>query len=396
MANQWRYIGLDVHKQHITVAAVDANQQVILKPRKIPVSRFGEWAENHFLKTDKVALEATTNAWNLVDMLQDLVGEVKVANTLKIRLIADSRSKTDKHDALVLAKLLAARMLPEVWIPPHHVRELRSLVAHRHRLVKARRAAKSRLHSILLRHNIPAPRGGLTTEANQTWWQELEVPASDRLRIRHELHHCEHLATLIAETESTIADLSVSAPWADQTAYLIQLPGIALNSAMVILSAIGDITRFPSASHLVGYAGLGASVYATGQTYRTGKITKQGRKELRTILVECAWITIRMSAYWKTQYQQYAQRMPANQAITIIARKLLVAIWHVLSKREVDRHADPQYIARSFLTWSQQHGLAARKGILQRDFVRRELQRLGLQNEVKQFNRGKRIYKLAT
>ena len=166
MAEKCRYIGLDVHKQHIMVAAVDANQQVILKPRKVPVSRFSEWADNHFLESDRVALEATTNAWHLVDLLQEIVGEVKVANTLKLRLIADSRSKTDKHDALVLAKLLAARLLPEVWIPPHHVRELRGLVAHRQRLVKDRSAAKNRLHSVLLRHNIPAPQGKLDAKGN--------------------------------------------------------------------------------------------------------------------------------------------------------------------------------------------------------------------------------------
>ena len=98
---------------------------------------------------------------------------------------------------------------------------------------------------------------------------------------------------------------------------------------MTRLSAIGEITRFPSPQKLVGYSGLGASVHASGQTYQTGAITKQGRRELRTALIEAAWMAVRHHSSWQAQYERLAARKGASQASVAIARKLLIAIWQV-------------------------------------------------------------------
>lgn len=76
---------------------------------------------------------------------------------------------------------------------------------------------------------------------------------------------------------------------------LMQLPGIGLYTGMTILAAIGDISRFPSPQQLVGYAGLGARVRASGESYRTGKISKRGRRELRFALIASAWVAVRWS-----------------------------------------------------------------------------------------------------
>ena len=122
-------------------------------------------------------------------------------------------------------------------------------------------------------------------------------------------------------------------------------------SAMTVLAAIGDITRFPSAKKLVGYAGLGASVHDLGQTHRSGRITKQGRSELRGVMVETAWVAVEHHAHWKAQFERLVQRLGKPKAIVAIARKLLVAIWHVLSARAADVHAAKQAIARKLLTW---------------------------------------------
>lgn len=83
---------------------------------------------------------------------------------------------------------------------------------------------------------------------------------------------------------------------------------------MTILSAIGDITRFPGSRQLVGYSGLGASVHASGNTYRTGRITKQGRRELRTVLVECAWSTVRYSLFWKARFERLRAQVGKQKA----------------------------------------------------------------------------------
>ena len=126
-----RYVGLDIHKRHVTIAAVNDQQDVILAPQKVPILHFASWVKLHLSETDQVALEATTNAWALHDQLKPLVETVSVANTFQLKLIGASASKTDKQDALVLAKLLAANLLPDVWVPPAHVRELGRLTQHR-------------------------------------------------------------------------------------------------------------------------------------------------------------------------------------------------------------------------------------------------------------------------
>ena len=340
MTSSKRYIGLDVHKQQVTVAAVDSRQQVVLAPGEIAIQRFAAWAATNLKPTDEVALEATSNAWEVYDQLEPLVEQVTVANAHKVKLISSGRTKTDNHDAQILAKLLAANLLPAVWVPPIPVRELRSLIAHRERLCRDRRDTKNRLHSILHRYNLLLPEGDPFSQANETWWHNLPLASSEQLRIRHGLLQLHHLDLLLQEVNLEIAHLSVQAPWADQVAFLIQMPGIGLLSAMTILSAIGDIHRFPSAKQLVGYSGLGASIHSSGQTQRTGPITKQGRRELRNTLVESAWIAVTCSPYWREVFDRLKVRLGKHKAIVAVARKMLVAIWHLLTHRTRDRHTD--------------------------------------------------------
>ena len=125
-----RYIALDIHKHYAVVAAVDREGDVLLKPRKVTNEQLLDWATAHLFSEDRVVIESTTNAWHVYDLLAPLVAEVKVANPIRIKQIAEARTKTDKRDALILARLLAAKMIPEDWVPPVHVRELRQLITH--------------------------------------------------------------------------------------------------------------------------------------------------------------------------------------------------------------------------------------------------------------------------
>ena len=94
MMSPKRYIGLDVHKQQVTVAAVDSQQQVVLAPGEIAIQHFSAWAKANLKPTDEVALEATSNAWELYDQLEPLVENVTVANAHKVKLISSGRTKT--------------------------------------------------------------------------------------------------------------------------------------------------------------------------------------------------------------------------------------------------------------------------------------------------------------
>jgi transposase len=180
-----RYVGLDVHKHYVMVGAVNAAQQTVLPPRKVSLTEFEGWAKKHLRPTDEVVpsaslrtgLEATTNAWYVHDLLKPLVGRVVVAHPPQIKLIAATMVKTDKKDTMILAKLLAAGLVPEVWVPPPHVRDLRALIAHRRRLVSQQTQAKNRLQSVLHRHHIIPPGQKLYHADNRDWWGQLDLAA---------------------------------------------------------------------------------------------------------------------------------------------------------------------------------------------------------------------------
>lgn len=384
-----RYVAFDVHKSYVMVAAVNAAQQVVLTARRVPLSRFESWINNQLNPTDQVVLEATTNAWYVHDLLEPLVARVVVAHPYQVKLIAAAAVKTDKRDTLALAKLLAANLIPEVWVPPMEVRELRALISHRRRLVSQQTAAKNRLNSVLHRHNIVPPQGKRFNPDNQPWWLALELPPSEKLRVRQDLATLLHLTPQLKEVEAELARLSVTNPWAKQMTYLVQLPGIGMLTAMTVLAAIGDVTRFPSAKKLVGYAGLGARVYASGQTHRSAGITKQGRRELRSALVEAAWSAVRFDPHWHDQFERLARRLGKQKAIVAIARKLLVVIWHVLTAAETDRRADADKVAGKLMVWAWCLGQRQRPAQLSTgQFIRFHLLKLGLGHDLDFIVRG--------
>jgi transposase len=143
---QPRFVALDLHKASVVIGAVDASQAIVLPPRRLALAQFSDWVGRHLLPTDQVVLETTINAWTFYDQLVPLVSRVVLANPSQVKLIAASVVKTDKRDTLVLARVLAANLIPAVWVPPLEVRELRALVAHRQRLLKQRTMAKNRRH----------------------------------------------------------------------------------------------------------------------------------------------------------------------------------------------------------------------------------------------------------
>jgi len=378
MALVERFVGLDVHKHYVMVAAIDATQQVVLTPRKLSLERFVAWAPEHLQPTDQVVLEATTNAWTLYDQLAPLVQEVKIAHPLLVKLISAARVKTDTRDTLHLARLLAAGLIPQVWVPPAPVRELRVLVAHRQRLVRQRTQAANRLHSVLHAHQIAPPAGRLGSAGQQAWWDQLALSPVERLRVQQDLTLLQTAERLIFSVDAELTRLSTQDPWKELAPFLMQLPGFAVVTSMTVLAAIGDITRFPSAKKLVGYSGLGASVHASGQTHHTGPITKQGRRELRTVLVEAAWSAVDHHPYWHAEFARLVPSLGKGKASVAIARKLLVVVWHVLTRQVADRHADRPMVLRKLQRWGASHGLATQQGLSSGAFARQLVDRLGV------------------
>lgn len=204
---------------------------------------------------------------------------------------------------------------------------------------------------MLHRHNLAPPPGNPFAAYQREWWLTLNLSPSERLRVQQDVSLHQSLDELVEEVEAELGRLSTSDPWVKQVPFLVQLPGLGVLSAMRVLAAIGQITRFPSAKHLVGYAGLGAGVHDSGETHRGGHITKEGRSDLCGGMVEAAWVAVDHHPHWKAQFERLSARIGKQKAIVAIARKLLVTIWHVLSHQEADSNAQMEAVTRKLLNW---------------------------------------------
>ncbi len=389
-----RFIGLDVHKRSVMVGAVDAQQQIILRPFRLSWDEFELWCQQKLQPTDAVVLESTPNAWHLYDQLVPCVAAVTIANPLLIKWISSANVKTDGHDSLKLARLLAAGMIPSVWVPPEPVRQLRALVSHRQRLIRQRTQARNRLHSLLHRHNLTPPERDLFTVAQRTWWQQLALQPMERLLVTQDLRLLDTVSPLIEEVEQQLCLESVQEPWATQVPYVVQQTGIGILTAMILLAAIGEIDRFAHAAKLVGYAGLGTTVHDSADTHHHGGITKQGRRDLRAAMVEAAWTAVTHNLYWKARFEQLCRHVSKEKAICAIARQMLVVVWHAWHDREPDQHTDVVAIARKFMTWAEQGGKAMRHSLTATQFVRLQLDRLGIGQDLSELHYGSHLYKL--
>jgi transposase len=374
--NPQRFVGLDVHKHYLIAAAVDPDKNEVLTPRRVLLARLDTWVRKTLTPCDAVVLEMTTNAFQLYDDLLPYVHSVTVVHPPHVALITRAQVMTDKIAARTLARLHAAGLLPSVWVPPVEIRDHRALVAQRNKMTRLSTQAKNRLHAVLHRHHLLPPAGKPFAPEKHSWWLGLEISELERARVHCDLDTMVFAQAQVAHLEETMAALAVQD---ERVVLLRQLPGVGLITALTLLAAIGDISRFPTDKHLVGYAGLGVRVHDSGLTHRSGRITKAGRRDIRSAMVEVAHTAARTHPHWQQELARLEPRLGKNKAIVAIARKLLVAVWHVLTEGCADHFADAEFVARKLLRHAYRLGRAHRpQGQTPAQYVRQQLDRLGL------------------
>lgn len=178
------FAGLDVHKKEVEAAIIDDEGRLVHRERfactREHLIRFATKRLGH---ETSVVLESTTNTWTIVDVLQPLVKEVVVSNPMRTRAIAHAKIKTDKIDALVLAKLLRADFLPRVWCPDGATKERRGLCSRRAALVHDRTRVKNRIHAILHMRLIAPPVDDLFSTKGRMWLEQVLLDERARFRI---------------------------------------------------------------------------------------------------------------------------------------------------------------------------------------------------------------------
>jgi transposase len=377
-----RYVALDIHKHYCVVAGVDREGRVLLPPVRVEHADLEGWLKKNLRASDHVVIESTTNAWHVYDLLFPLVERVLVANPIKVKQIAKARVKTDIRDTLILARLLAANLVPDVWVPPAHVRELRQLLSQRRQLVETHTQILNRMHSVAHRHHLQHERGKRFNEKTTAWQKDKRLSKVEQFQLELEMENRAYIEKQIGRIGKEVAKMSHQKPWAERMTYLMQLPGFGVITGMTVLAAIGEIQRFESARHLASYSGLTPGLEQSGTKYREKGITKEGRKELRWALVEVAQRAVKSDPLWTRKFQEMQKRMHRNQAIVAVARRLLELVWYVLTRRQPYRHFSHERIAYKYLTWAWQMDEEARDGLTRQQFARYYLMRLGIGHDL--------------
>jgi transposase len=377
-----RYIGLDIHKKYCVIGGVDREGRVVLHAVRVEHTDLEGWLLKNLQSTDHVVIESTTNAWHVYDLLEPLVERVIVANPAKVKQIANARVKTDVRDTFILARLLAANLVPEVWVPPVHVREMRQLLSQRRQLVETHTQIVNRMHSVAHRHHLNHERGKRFNEKTTLWQKDKRLSKIEQFQLELEMENHTYIEKQIGRIGKEVAKMSHQKPWAQEMTYLMQLPGFGVITAMTVLAAIGDVQRFNSARHLASYSGLTGGLDQSGTHLVQKGITKEGRKELRWAMVEVAQRAVKSDPHWTRRFQEMEKRMHRNQAIVAIARQLLELVWYLLIRRQPYRHFSQERIAYKYLTWAWQMDETARDGLTRQQFTRYYLMRLGIGHDL--------------
>jgi transposase len=272
------------------------------------------------------AFEAAFGWGWLVELLEDYGFEPHLVHPLQCKAIASARLKNDKVDAAILAQLLRADLLPEAWIAPPEIRQLRALLRHRAQLVRLRTLLRNRIHAVLADHGHGRP-AGCWTGPGRAWLASLQLPAASRQIIDDALALIDALQQPIDQLDQQVHQRARSDP---AVQVLTALPGVGPFTALVLLAEIGDITRFGSARKLASWAGLTPTVRGSDRMVHHGHISKQGSAWARWVLCEAAQTAKRHPDY-AASYQVIAARRGKKIATTAIARKLLTRAWHLLT-----------------------------------------------------------------
>ncbi len=335
-----RYAGLDVHKQVIEACFLSADGQVLRRDRlALSRSYLETYAREILQPSDRVALEATTNTWAVVEILRPHVAEVVVSNPVTTKAIASAKVKTDKVDAAVLAHLLRLDYLPKVWQPDEATQQLRQLTGYRASLVSDRTRIKNRLHAVLAQRLLAPPQDRLFSAEGLAWLAELQLDAQGRMLIDSDLRLLAHVER---ELELLDQELCRRGYQQAQVKLLMTLPGVNVAVATALVAAVGDITRFRQADEVASYLGLVPSTKQSADHCYHGPITKAGRSHARWLLVQAAHHAAKHPGPLGVFFRRLAKKKNYNVAVVAAARKLAVIAWHMLVHNEPYRYAQPK------------------------------------------------------
>jgi transposase len=332
-----QYLGIDWGTRKAAWCAVDDRGELI--EGMIPADVDGLASLVHTLGADvRGCVEMMSGAVWVREQLRACGWEFQIADARKVKAIAPLACKTDRVDARVRAQLARRDLVPELWVPSLGDRELRDRLRRRARLVRLKTSARNRMFGLLTQWGLRGNLNSLRRPGSLERLSKRGVPAVWLQSVQVLLDVVDDLERQVSAIE---AELRPVARADQRVQLLVTIPGVGELLALTIAAEIGEISRFPNARKLIGYAGLAPTIKQSGQSSWTGRISKAGSPALRWAAIEAAQHAWRPTNPWHRLYIDTKRRHgKTNPAKAAIARKILIACWHVLSLQEpFKRHA---------------------------------------------------------
>ena len=341
-----QFVGIDLHRHRSVIVRQDAegNQLAIRRITNDPVALAEQISQAG--PAPEVVLEATYGWYWAADVLAAAGATVHLAHPLGIKGMSHRRVKTDIRDATDLADLVRMGRLPEAWIAPPELRELRELVRHRVKLVNQRSGLKASVHAVLAKQGLRIPVSDLFGVRGQALLAAASLDAAYRARVNA-------LGRLIEayDFEIDLAGKLITTRVGRDPLYgpgyrvIQQIPGIGPILAAVLVVEIGDVHRFAGARQLCSWAGLTPKHRESDTHVRRGRVTKQGSRLVRWAAVEAAQ-KVPASCVWLAGARAgITVRRGRNIATVAVARKLLTLVFyglrdgHIRALNQADRAA---------------------------------------------------------
>jgi transposase len=331
-------VALDVHRNQIAFKALDRETGELRRGRIAPATRaeVRAWLSQFADCQAEFALEGTTG-WRFVIEEIDRAGHrAHLADPAETaaRRGRKRRAKTDDADCDLQLRLLLAGELPESWIPPAHVLELRTVVRLRKTLIDQRTAWQQRIQAQLFHQGVPAGLR-LRTEAGREALRQAELSPAGRELVLLGLRMLDSFDRELAPLDRQLRAFARRQPGC--RALVEHLYGVGPVSATAILAELGDCRRFSSSDDAVRHAGLDVTVYQSDEKRAPGHLSHEGPPVLRWALYEAAVSAARASSPDRSYYLQVAERLDHNRARLSVARKLCRRAYHIL--RELGEQA---------------------------------------------------------
>lgn len=263
-------------------------------------------------------------------------------------------------DARTLADLLRADLVAPCYVPPKEIRELRSLIRHRTNLTRDLTRVKNLIHSLLDKYELKGFDGkDLFGKEGMKWLRTIAHKLSwvDGLTLEAELRQVELLNQLIEEVNLRIALEAVDS---EDVKLPMTIPGVDYYTALLFISEVGDISRFPSASKLVSWLGITPRVQQSGEKSYNGRITKEGSPRLRWALVQAAHVAVRDN-HMAEKYNRIERRRGGGKAIVAVAREIAVAMYYMLIRREPYWFSGEAFVNRKLKKLGREVRVGSRK-----------------------------------